>query len=132
MILHIIFLCNWLDWGIIMRVVNLRIHQFRKLKGLVLKKEILNTEALMLILDKKYAKTKDGGKMLFKYLDAQDDECVMGRKLYILNMLNSFSEYQEISELIIPDTIVVVENKIVGFAMPLIEKHLNLGNFFVR
>ncbi len=65
MILHIIFLCNWLDWGIIMRVVNLRIHQFRKLKGLVLKKEILNTEALMLILDKKYAKTKDGGKMLF-------------------------------------------------------------------
>ena len=56
----------------------------------------------------------------------------MGRKLYILNMLNSFSEYQEISELIISDTIVVVENKIVGFAMPLIEKHLNLGNFFVR
>ena len=115
-----------------MKVVNLRIHQLRKLKELVLEKGILNTEALMLILDKKQAKTKNGGKMLFKYLDAQDDESVMGRKLYTLNMLNSSLEYQRISELIIPDTIIVVDNKIVGFAMPLIENHLNLGNFLAN
>lgn len=35
-----------------MKIVNLRMHQLRKLKELVLEKGTLNTEALMLVLNK--------------------------------------------------------------------------------
>lgn len=112
-----------------MKIVNLRMHQLRKLKELVLEKGTLNTEALMLVLNKNQAKTEKGERMLFKYLDAQDDEKIMGRKMYALNLLNSSEYYKNIEGLIIPDTIVVVDNKIAGFALPLIENHTNLGVF---
>lgn len=110
-----------------MKIINLRMHQLRSLKELELEPGTFNTEALMLILNKKQAKTKDGGRMLFKYLDAQDDEKVMARKLYTINMLNGSEKYSSINELIIPDHIVVVDGKIAGFALPLIENHKNLG-----
>lgn len=102
-------------------------HQLRSLQELPLEKGIFNTEALMLILRKNQAKTKSGGRMLFKYLDAQDDEKTMARKMYTINMLNGSEKYSSIDELIIPDYVVVVDGKIAGFAMPLIEKHKNLG-----
>lgn len=81
----------------------------------------------MLILNKNQAKTKSGGRMAFKYLDEQDDQKVMARKMYTISMLNSSDEYKSISELIIPDTVVIVDGKICGFAMPLIENHKNVG-----
>lgn len=115
-----------------MKIVNLRMHQLRKLKELVLERGTLNTEALMLVLKKNQAKTEKGERMLFKYLDAQDDEKIMGRKMYALNLLNSSEYYKQIKELIIPDTIVVVDNKIAGFALPLIENHTNLGIFLSK
>lgn len=60
-------------------------------------------------------------------MDAQDDAKVMARKMYTINMLNGSEKYKKIEELIIPDYAVVVDGKITGFAMPLIEKHRNLG-----
>lgn len=110
-----------------MEIINLRMHQLRSLQELPLETGIFNTEALMLILRKNQAKTKSGGRMLFKYLDAQDDEKTMARKMYTINMLNGSEKYKNIEELIIPDYVVVVDGKIAGFAMPLIEKHKNLG-----
>lgn len=110
-----------------MEIINLRMHQLRSLQELPLETGIFNTEALMLILRKNQAKTKSGGRMLFKYLDAQDDEKTMARKMYTINMLNGSEKYKSIEELIIPDYVVVVDGKIAGFAMPLIEKHKNLG-----
>lgn len=109
-----------------MKIVNLRMHQLRTLKELELEHGILNTEALMLILKKKYVKTETGERMLLKYLDAQDDQKVMARKLYTINMLNG-SSYKDIDELIIPDVGIVVDGQFAGFAMPLIENHRNLG-----
>ena len=53
-----------------MNVINLRMSQVRKLKELELEKGTLNTEALMLILNKKI--TKENEPMVFKYLDSQD------------------------------------------------------------
>ena len=79
-----------------MKIVNLRMHQLRKLKELVLERGTLNTEALMLVLKKNQAKTEKGERMLFKYLDAQDDEKIMGRKMYALNLLNSSEYYKSI------------------------------------
>ena len=115
-----------------MKIINLRMHQLRKLKELTLEKGTLNTEALMLVLNKHQVKTENGERMLFKYLDAQDDEKIMGRKMYALNLLNSSRYYKQIKELIIPDTIIVVDNKIAGFALPLIENHTNLGIFLSK
>ena len=111
-----------------MQIINLRMHQLRSLKELILPRGTLNTEALMLILNRKQAKTKSGGRVLFKYLDAQDDQKVMGRKMYTINMLNGSEKYKNIDELIIPDYMVVVDGIIVGFGLPLIENHKNLGN----
>ena len=115
-----------------MKIINLRMHQLRKLKELTLERGTLNTEALMLVLNKHQVKTENGERMLFKYLDAQDDEKIMGRKMYALNLLNSSIYYKQIKELIIPDTIILVDNKIAGFALPLIENHTNLGIFLSK
>lgn len=112
-----------------MNTIHLRIHELRKLKELALEKGTLNTEALMLILNKKHVKNSPEKTLLFKYLDAQDDEKIMGRKIYTVSLLNSSDQYREIDELIIPNTIVIVDNKIAGFAMPLVQNHTNLGIF---
>ena len=108
-----------------MNQISLRMHQIRALKELRLPRGILNTEALMLILNKKY-KTSDGKRMLLKYIDAQDDEEVMNRKTRVLSYL-IHSPYQELEELIIHDHSVFVDSKHAGFAMPLISRHTNLG-----
>lgn len=110
-----------------MKIINLRMHQIRKLKELEIENGVLNTEGLMLVLKRRYAKTPTGGKMVFKYLDAQDDAKTMARKMYTINMLNGSTAYSSIDELIIPDHAVSVDGKIAGFAMPLIENHRNLG-----
>lgn len=105
--------------------INLRMHQVRALKELRLPSGIMNTEALMLILNKKY-KTPDGSRMLFKYLDAQEEKDVMDRKTKTLTALNN-SQYKDLEELIVPSHSVIVDGVHAGFAMPLIEKHKNLG-----
>ena len=108
-----------------MNQISLRMHQVRALKELRLPRGILNTEALMLVLNKKY-RTQDGKRMLLKYLDAQDDEEIMDRKTRVLSYL-MHSPYQELEELVIPDHKVLVDSKLAGFAMPLISRHVNLG-----
>jgi len=108
-----------------MKIINLRMHQVKRLKELELDKSIFNTEGLMLILNKKFK--CDGKRMLFKYLDAQDDEAIMARKNFIVSMLNSEENYKNIDQLIIPEYGVAVDSKLCGFAMPLIEKNTNLG-----
>lgn len=110
-----------------MEVINLRMHQVRALKELQIENGVLNTEGLMLVLRKNQAKTKSGERMVFKYLDAQDDAKVMARKMYTISMLNGSDAYKSIDELIIPDYAVSVDGKIAGFAMPLVKNHKNLG-----
>ena len=105
--------------------INLRMHQVRSLSELRLSRDVLNTEALMLVLNKKY-KYSDGRRMLFKYLDAQDDEEVMSRKERVLEYLNH-SPYKQLEVLVIPEYAVRVDSSFAGFAMPLIENHRNLG-----
>lgn len=105
--------------------INLRMHQVRGLRELRIPSGVMNTEALMLVLNKKY-KTQDGRRMLFKYLDEQDDPEVMDRKTRVLTSLNN-SNYKELIDLVIPEYKVIVDNQHAGFAMPLIERHKNLG-----
>ena len=109
-----------------MEIVNLRMHNVRKLKPLILERGVLNTESYILVLNKKYIKGKVKEDKVFKYLDAQDDDKVMAKKTATVMALDS-SSYKEIGELVIPDTIVVVDERIAGFGMPLIKDHRNLG-----
>ena len=53
-------------WWIKLKIVNLKMRQVQALKELILEKGTLNTEALMLILNKNQAKTEDGNRMVFK------------------------------------------------------------------
>lgn len=109
-----------------MYIKNLRMRQIRKLEELQLAPGVLNTEALMLVLKKK--NFPDRVDRVFKYLDAQEDDDVMAKKLYTVTTLdNANNPYKKISELIIPDSIIYVDNSIAGFAMPLIKNHKNLG-----
>lgn len=83
-----------------MRIINLRMYQVRGLKELSIESGVLNTEALMLVLKRRYARTSNGGKMVFKYLDAQEDLKAMGRKKYTVNMLNGSDAYRSIQNLL--------------------------------
>lgn len=101
-------------------------YQVRKLEELELEPGVLNTEALMLVLKKK--EFSDKIQRVFKYLDAQEDPEVMAKKVYTITILNSANNpYREIPELIIPDSLIYVDNSFAGFAVPLVENHKNLG-----
>ena len=83
-----------------MYIKNLRMRQIRKLEELQLAPGVLNTEALMLVLKKK--NFPDRVDRVFKYLDAQEDDDVMAKKLYTVTTLdNANNPYKKISELII-------------------------------
>lgn len=110
-----------------MEVLNLRMYNLRKLKELPIERGVFNTEALMLILKKNCIKGTINEDRVFKYLDAQEDEMIMSQKISTVMKLNSKNEYKYIENLVIPDIMVVVNNSIVGFAMPLIRNHKNIG-----
>ncbi len=113
--------------GVNMEILNLRMYNLRKLKELPIERGVFNTEALMLILKRNCLKGNIKEDRVFKYLDAQDDDVVMSQKISTVMKLNSNNEYKNIENLVIPDIIVVVNNNIVGFAMPLIRNHKNIG-----
>ena len=108
-----------------MHIINLRMREVRKLMELPIESGVLNTEALMLVLKRR--SFPDHVERVFKYLDAQEDPVVMSKKLFTVTALNTPNSYQEISELIIPDSIIYVDRSIAGFAMPIVPSHRNLG-----
>ena len=108
-----------------MHIKNFRMREIRKLKELQIESGVLNTEALMLVLKRK--SFPDKVVRVFKYLDAQEDPDIMAKKLYVVTALNTPNPYQEIEELVIPDSIIYVDNLIAGFGVPLIENHKNFG-----
>ena len=113
------------QWGVVMQIKNFRMREIRKLKELNIESGVLNTEALMLVLKRK--SFPDKVVRVFKYLDAQEDPDVMAKKVYVVTTLNTNNPYKEIEELIIPDSIIYVDNLIAGFGVPLIKNHKNFG-----
>ena len=106
--------------------IHLRMHQVRSLKELKLSEGVFNSEALMLILNKKF-RSHDGKRLLFKFVDLQEVPEVMERKNKVLSSLN-YSKYKELDDLVIPDYQVHVDGELAGYAMPLVEKHKNIGS----
>lgn len=108
-----------------MNIQNLRMKQIKKLRELYLEPGVLNTEAYMLVLNRKYSDDKK--ERVFKYLDMQEDKNIMSKKLYTVTTLDTLDEYKNIEELIIPDSIIYVDGNIAGFACPIVYNHKNLG-----
>lgn len=108
-----------------MNIQNLRMKNIRQLRELYLEPGVLNTEAYMLVLKRKYSPDKK--ERVFKYLDSQEDKEIMSKKLYTVTTLDTLDEYKKIEELIIPDSIIYVDQKIAGFACPIVYNHRNLG-----
>ena len=108
-----------------MNIQNLRMKQIKKLRELYLEPGVLNTEAYMLVLNRKYS--PDKRERVFKYLDMQEDKDIMSKKLYTVTTLDTLDEYKNMEELIIPDSIIYVDGEIAGFACPIVYNHRNLG-----
>ena len=108
-----------------MNVLNLRMKEIKKLRELYLEPGVLNTEAYMLVLKRKYSSDKK--ERVFKYLDMQEDQSIMSKKLYTVTTLDTLDDYKEIEELILPDSIIYVDGNIAGFACPIVYNHKNLG-----
>ena len=108
-----------------MNIQNLRMRQIKRLRELHLEPGVLNTEAYMLVLNRKFSPDKK--ERVFKYLDMQEDKNIMSKKLYTVITLDTLDEYKNIEELIIPDSIIYVDGDVAGFACPIIYNHKNLG-----
>lgn len=108
-----------------MYVRNLKLRNIHKLEELSLDSQVFNTEALMLVLHHK--SFPDGVTRVFKYMDMQEIPDIMEKKEFTVKKLNELKEYLAIRNLVIPDTLVYVDDELVGFALPLIPNHQNIG-----
>lgn len=106
--------------------------ELKRLKELYIEPGVLNTEAILLVLKRKTF--PDSIVRVFKFLDLQiryaelqEDVNVFTKKLFTVTNLNKDLIYQEMEELVIPDTLVYVDGELSGFAMPLVFNHRNLG-----
>lgn len=110
-----------------MRMFYLNMSQFHRLRKLRIESGVFNSESYIYLLNKRQVKSKDGKRMVFKYLDCREDPKIMSTKIYTVEMLNKSNGYQEIEELAFPEMGVVVEDQISGFALELIKNHINVG-----
>ena len=115
-----------------MHVINFRMRDLRKLRQLYIEPGVFNTEATMLVLKRK--SFPDHVERVFKFLDLQlkyadlsDDPYVFSKKLFTVTTLNTLSEYKNMEELVIPDTLVYVDGELSGFGLPIVKNHKNLG-----
>jgi len=98
-----------------MQIQNLTKNQFENLKPLKLPNYITNTEAQMYLMNMPRNKKSLVLKRLYN-----DDGEVFSNKLYTINELIYNKEKIGIEELVMPESLMAVRNKIVGFTMPYI------------
>ena len=89
---------------------------YKKLKKLELNKDICNTECKLFILDNKVVK-----KLLKIFFI--NEGVYFGNKLLTINSLIDAKDEINIKELILPEKLVVVGDKVAGFSMPYINNY---------
>lgn len=110
-----------------MEMIHLKTSQFHRLRKLRIESGVFNSESYLYLLNRNHVKSKDGKRMVFKYLDCCDDPKIMSTKIYTVEMLHKSDAYQEIEELVFPEMGVLIEEQISGFALELIKNHINVG-----
>ncbi len=99
-----------------MRALVLSKTKFENLKKYVLDKNIANTECKLYLLDLKLK------KKLLKIFYINEG-LYFGNKLLTINSLIDQKDNIGIDELVMPNELVVVQNKVAGFSMPYIENN---------
>ena len=107
-----------------MKVISLTKRKLKRLPLLALDKNIVNKEAKLYIHDfkKEYTHHQD----LLKIYNNQNSSYIAGKITVISKLIANF-EYLNIPELVLPTSLVSLDGEISGFAMPLIEKNINLS-----
>ncbi len=100
-----------------MNVMNISERKFNNLERFVLPNGVFNSESELFYIDEKNKWEKR--RFLLKKLN-NDFGIVLSNKLFTVNELITNKDIIGISELVIPDKLVSVHGKIVGFTIPLV------------
>ena len=112
-----------------MEIINFSTYKFRKLQKLKLHPKLLNCEAELFIIDDKN-KWESDSKVLKVFFNNQDD--IFSNKLFTINSLIANKDKINISELVLPEKLASINDKITGYTMPYIENtnfEILLSNF---
>lgn len=102
----------------VMEVMNISKSGFKKLKKYVLDKRIYNTEADFYLINEKSKWEKR--KKLLKFLFNDIGE-VFSNKLFTINELVDNKDLIDIPELVFPEKLAVIDEKVVGFTLEYID-----------
>lgn len=100
-----------------MNVMNISERKFNNLERFVLPKGVFNNESELFYIDEKNKWEKR--RFLLKKLN-NDFGIILSNKLFTVNELITNKDIIGISELVIPEKLVSVHGKIVGFTIPLV------------
>lgn len=100
-----------------MNVMNISERKFNNLERFVLPNGVFNNESELFYIDEKNKWEKK--RFLLKKLN-NDFGIILSNKLFTVNELITNKDIIGISELVIPDKLVSVHGKIVGFTIPLV------------
>lgn len=101
-----------------MRVMNISEKKFDSLKPLELPNDILNTESELYIIEDKNKWAKRQSVLKKLYINSGT---VFSNKLYTVNELIDNKDKINIDELVMPEYIVTIYGKIVGFTVPYVD-----------
>ena len=100
-----------------MNVMNISERKFNNLERFVLPNGVFNSESELFYIDEKNKWEKR--RFLLKKLN-NDFGIILSNKLFTVNELITNKDIIDIPELVIPDKLVSVHGKIVGFTIPLV------------
>jgi hypothetical protein len=95
-------------------------HKFNKLKQYYLDDNIFNTECMLYILNEKDKWSKETKLIKKLYVN---DGLTFGNKLLTINSLIDKKELIDIPKLVFPEKLVIIDNTVVGFTIPLIPSY---------
>lgn len=107
-----------------MKVLNITNHQFRKMNEYVPNNDIKHMECTLYLLKEK--NKWNSNYKLFKKFNKVSGE-YFSSKLYIINELINNRTEIELDELVYPDSLISVDNEIVGYSMDFIEHNININ-----
>jgi len=107
-----------------MKVMNITNHQFRKMNEYIPNNGIGHMECTLYLLKEKNKWNRK--YKLFKKFNKVDGE-YFSSKLYIINELINKRDEIGIEELVYPDSLISVDNEIVGYSMDFINNNLNVN-----
>lgn len=100
-----------------MKTIAISKKKFESLKRLELPNHIINTEAVLYVLPSKN-KWKQEDKLLKRFYI--DEGVILGNKLLTINSLIDNKKEIGIEEIVFPEKLAIVNQKVVGYTMPLI------------